>query len=388
MDVARLAHQLICVPTITPDDGSGVAMIASLLQPLGFECEIVSFGEGASSIPNLFACYPSREALRHRHFAFAGHSDVVPAGELSAWRHPPFDGVIEDGVLHGRGAVDMKGGIACFIAAAVQWREEIKEGGISMLITGDEEGEAEFGTKALMAWLQQKDLLPDVCLIGEPSSATRVGDQIRVGRRGSVRCECIITGTQGHSAYPHLAKNPLHCAADMMGRFCRHDWDANIKEAIGDAPTILTFTHCRAEGEASNVTPLSAQVRFNVRHHPSHDVSQLVTAMERSLDELCGDGFTYELTHERASEAFVSDNKAWHRRIVSIIERRIGVRAQETMGGGTSDGRFISKYCPVVELGLVGTTMHSTEERTSLVNLSILVQLYYDILADFFTKKQ
>lgn len=380
--LADIAQSLLRAKSVTPDDGTGLDAIVTCLEPLGFSCEIFSFSSG---IKNLWAVYPSKDALREgRHFAFCGHSDVVPSGDETLWRHPPFAGVIEDDILYGRGAVDMKGAIACFIAAAGEFIQATSffAGGMSLFITGDEEGDAEFGIKALMPHVQKENLIPDVCLIGEPSSKNNVGDTMRIGRRGSLYGTLITQGTQGHSAYPEWSLNPILALMDMMNALLKINW--RDESHLKDERTILTPVYWHSDGEAGNVIPARAEARFNVRFHPSLTGEEVKKRIHECLKAISLEKGHYQVTMKETASPFLSKNQNWTKQVQKATQKIVGKKPVISAGGGTSDGRFIAPFCPVAELGLVGTTMHSTQEAVPLRDLTILRDIYRTVLMDFF----
>ena len=372
---------LIRCPSVTPAEGGALTALASMLAPLGFAVErVVAREEGTPDIENLYA----RLGAEGPHLMFAGHTDVVPVGDEAAWTHPPFSAAIEDGVMFGRGAVDMKGGIACFAAAIARYIEKHgkPKGSVSFLITGDEEGPAINGTVKLLEWAAAKGERWDACLVGEPTNPDALGDMIKIGRRGSVSGYVTVHGVQGHVAYPHLADNPLRSVAVMAEALMHPPLDAGTTEF---PPTNLEVTSIDTGNAATNVIAAKASFAFNVRFNDTWSAESLQAELIHRLDAAAADetlrpGRTpmrYEIKwSERPSHVFLTRNNALISSLSSAIEAKTGRVPALSTTGGTSDARFIKDYCPVVEFGLVGQTMHMVDERVAVADLEALTEIY------------
>ncbi len=375
INAVELTQNLIRCASVTPADAGALSLLALALEAAGFTIKFLPFGEGSQQINNLYARYGSGAP----HFAFAGHTDVVPAGE--GWSLPPFSGEIKDNMLYGRGAVDMKGAVAAFAAAAASFilGQKNFNGSISLLITGDEEGRAEYGTKPLMAWLAEQKLLPDVCVVGEPSSQEYLGDCLRIGRRGSLAAELTVYGQQGHAAYPERADNPLPRLMALLNHLAQWQLDAGNADF---APSILTLTSIDVGNTASNVIPPNASAKFNVRFNNLWRRAQLEETLKALCEKYLGEKFELSCTGD--SEAFLIADSPFRTLVSNAIERVTARKPALSTGGGTSDARFIAPHCAVVEFGLVGQTMHQIDERVSLVDLQKLEAVYFEILRDYF----
>ncbi len=366
----RLAIELIRRRSPTPEDGGCQDWLETFLEPLGFTRTRVDAGGITNSIY-------MRPGDRPGVLAFAGHTDVVPTGPLKRWPHPPFDAVVENGILHGRGAQDMKGGIACWLAALKQLIEaETPLPGIQMLITSDEEGESVDGTIRIVEKQQADGTLPDAAIVGEPSSKDRVGDVIRRGRRGVVQVVAVVEGKQGHSAYPGDAENAVHLAVPLLGRLIDIDWG---QPADGFPPTTCQVTNVRAGTGATNVIPGSCEIAIDIRYNPGITFEEI----RRRLFDAC-DGVDVILDIQHQAEAFRTEDGPFLDLVDDAIHRITGARTQRDTGGGTSDGRFLAAAdVPVVELGLTNSTIHQIGERVAVDELEILTAIYADIIANF-----
>ncbi len=378
----NLLGDLIRCRSVTPADDGALDVIETHLSALGFICQRLPFGAGSSRIDNLFATIGSTG----RHFCFAGHSDVVPAGDFSSWRHPPFDGEIEDGYLYGRGAVDMKGAIAAFITAAGDFLSQMPPdfGRLSLLITGDEEGDAVYGTKAVLDWLAKRDLMADSFLVGEPTNPSHMGEMIKNGRRGSLSCELIVRGCQGHAAYPHLSVNPLPVLLSMLSPLSPVQIDDGYVDNCGDFdPSTAAITSIDTGNPARNVTPGSAVARFNIRYSPKHTAASLKSWLTEHFDSVAGDA-TYTADWHESAAPFVTDVGDYTALVQDAVFSVTGERPRFSTSGGTSDARFIAPYAEVVEFGLVGQTMHQVDECVSLGDIKTLHDVYFAILQGYY----
>lgn len=366
-DPLPLAQALLRCPSITPADAGAQIVLAEALEPLGFTIERQRFG----LVENLIA----RRGSGTPHFAFAGHTDVVPPG--SSWRHDPFGGIVEDGVLYGRGAVDMKGAIAAFVAAIVALPDSTT-GTISLLITGDEEGEAIDGTTRILDRLAETSTLPDMCLVGEPTCRATLGDTIKIGRRGSVSAHITVRGVQGHVAYPHLADNPLHRLIPALEAL-----RSRVLDGGSDwfPPSSLQITTVDTGNPAGNLVPGAANARLNIRFGDHHTGNSLGMWIREIVADHAPDS---ECKITIGGEPFLTAPGAFTDTLANAIEASTGIAPRLDTGGGTSDARFIARYCPVAEFGLIGTTMHKVDEAVPVAELRGLAKAYGAILARFF----
>lgn len=363
-----LAQALIRCASVTPAGRDVLDVLCATLEPLGFQCERLCFGEGGDRVENLFAW----RGTDGPHFCFAGHVDVVPAGP--GWSLDPFAAEVRNDTLFGRGAVDMKGGVAAFVAACASVRPN--RGTVSLLITGDEEGPALQGTVRVLEWLRERGRLPDMALVGEPTSGERLGDIIKVGRRGSLNAAITVHGVQGHSAYPQHADNPVHRLIRVLHRLTLEPLDAGSE--FFEAST-LQVTSVDVGNSATNVIPASASAKLNIRFNDHHSAASLECMLTGILAEEAPQS---ELRVACSGESFLTPPGVF----VSALQRAVlletGVEARLDTGGGTSDARFIARYCPVAELGAVGSTMHAADERTSVAELRALSRLYGRVLEE------
>ncbi len=367
-DPLPLAQALLRCRSVTPADGGAQAVLAAALEAQGFTITRLRFGD----IENLYA---ERGAGGPR-FCFAGHTDVVPArsgeGE-TPWRHEPFAGVVADGLLFGRGACDMKGAIAAFAAAAAA----PTGGTLALLITGDEEGEATNGTAKVLDWLRDQGKIPDFCLVGEPTSQAVLGDVVKIGRRGSLNARITVNGRQGHVAYPHLAENPLHRLLPALAALAAHRLDDGT---AWFQPSSLQVTSVDVGNAASNVIPARATARLNIRFNDRHDEASLTRWLTEMMESFAPGT---ELDVSCSGEAFLTEPGPQLERLTAAIARLTGGAPRLDTGGGTSDARFIARYCPVAEFGLVGATMHQADESVPLAELRRLAVLYRAIIESF-----
>jgi succinyl-diaminopimelate desuccinylase len=375
---AALAARLIRRPSVTPRDEGALAVVTEALESLGFTCHGLVFGgDGSDEIHNLYA----RRGTGRPNLCFAGHTDVVPAGASEAWSFDPFGAALRDGALCGRGAVDMKGAIAAFIAATQRFLDEQGTsfaGSISLLITGDEEGDAVNGTRRVLDWLAGHGEVPDACLVGEPTSAQVLGDMIKIGRRGSLTGRLTAHGVQGHTAYPHRADNAAHRLVAMLHALTTAELDNGTAHF---QPSTLQVSTIDIGNPASNVIPASAQAVFNIRFNDRWTSEKLKRWITERLD---GVGGHYSLDIRVSGESFLIPPNAIGDRLAEAIRRVTGRTPEFNTTGGTSDARFIQAYCPVAEFGLVGLTMHQVDERVALTDLDALTDIYHAFLGLFF----
>ena len=374
-DPLPLARALIKKPSVTPDDAGALAVLEKALVSLGFACTRLPFGEdaGRPRIENLYA----RLGSAAPHLCFAGHTDVVPAGQ--GWTVPPFEAEVIDGHLYGRGATDMKGAIAAFVAAVARLRAAGHSGGsISLLITGDEEARALDGTRRVLEWLKAKGERLDCCIVGEPTSVRRLGDTIKIGRRGSLNGTLTVHGVQGHSAYPERADNPIPRLIEMLRAITAEPLDGG--SAHFQASTVA-LTTVDVGNRATNVIPAAARAGFNIRFNDLHDSAAIVEWLRARFDSIGGE---YELEIEVSGESFLTPPGRLSETLAGAIKKVTGLTPDINTGGGTSDARFISHYCPVLEFGLVGQTMHQVDERVAVADLETLTRVYEAFLTRWF----
>ena len=369
-----LAARLIRCESVTPAEGGALRLLADELGDLGFECIWLPFGDGAARIRNLFA----RRGDAGPHFAFAGHTDVVPAGDADAWQHAPFSGTLADGKLFGRGAADMKGGIAAFVGAVRQFIARHPAGSISLIITGDEEGDAEFGTVKMVDWMRQHNHRPDLCVVGEPTNPHHLGDVIKNGRRGSLSCVLRVDGVQGHVAYPHLADNPIVRLLAMLAPVNGVKLDAG--NAYFDASTAHVTT-IDTGNKAGNVIPATVSASFNIRFNTEHKAEDLIGWLEEHFDRVGG---SWQADWRVSAQPFVTPAGPLTDLMQAAISDVTGKNAELSTSGGTSDARFITHLCPVAEFGLVGKTMHKVDEHVLTDEIDQLTAIYLAMLSRFF----
>jgi succinyl-diaminopimelate desuccinylase len=386
VDALAIARDLIRCPSVTPADDGALGVLENILKAAGFEVHRVTFGEpGTADVDNLYA----RIGTLAPHISFAGHTDVVPAGDESAWSHGAFSGDVKDGYLYGRGAVDMKGGIACSVAAVLQYLadrggkpREDGTGSISFLITGDEEDIAVNGTIKLLQWAAARDEKFDHCVLGEPSNVEALGDCIKIGRRGSQSGTLHVDGIQGHVAYPHRAANPVPDISRLIVALSDEPLDHGSAQFQASN---LEFTSVDVGNPASNVIPGQARAKFNIRFNDLHTQESLRELVEQRLAKAAGNRIRARIVWEPSNaNVFVTKPGVFTDLAVAAIEQVTGRRPELSTSGGTSDARFISFYCPVIEFGLVGQTMHQVDERTPVADLEKLTKIYRAILDRYF----
>jgi succinyl-diaminopimelate desuccinylase len=372
LDPVALAQALIRRPSVTPADAGAMDVLHRHLEALGFTCRRMKFGE----IENLYA----RRGTARPNLCFAGHTDVVPVGDNEAWTAGPFEAEIKDGVLYGRGAVDMKSAIAAFVAAVSQTPDQ--PGSISFLITGDEEGVAEDGTVKVVQALAAEGEVIDHCIVGEPTSAALLGDMVKIGRRGSINAWIAVDGKQGHVAYPHRAANPIPVLVDILSRLQSRVLDEGY---TGFQPSNLEVTTVDVGNTATNVIPASAKARINIRFNPAHQGKDLAAWIEHECRE-AAEGFSgrVEALCKISGEAFLTAPGAFTDVIVGAVGEATGRVPELSTTGGTSDARFIRALCPVVEFGLVGATMHAVDERVPVQEVRDLSEIYKALIRRYF----
>jgi len=381
-DACRIARDLIRCPSVTPNEGGALVGLKATLEAAGFSADLVTFSdEGTPDVVNLFATIGSGAP----HFVFAGHTDVVPPGPEADWRYGPFDGEIAEGELFGRGAVDMKGGVAAFAAAVLAFLKDNSAGftgTISFLITGDEEGPAVNGTVKLLKWAAEQGHTFDGCIVGEPTNPERLGDAIKVGRRGSLSGTIQVTGTQGHAAYPHLADNPIPGLVGLLAGLNALKLDEGNERF---QPSNLEVVTVDVGNPAFNVIPGRAEARFNIRFNDEWTLERLEAKISETLEASASKGLNWSVMFKRdASESFLTRDDALISVLSDAVEEETGRQPELSTGGGTSDARFIKNYCPVVEFGLVGQTMHKIDERVPLADLDALAAIYRRFLDRYF----
>lgn len=380
VDPIALARALIRRPSVTPADAGALDVLEDALKSLGFVCTRLRFeAPGTAPVDNLYA----RRGAARPNFCFAGHTDVVPPGRESAWRFPPFAAEIADGALWGRGAADMKGAIAAFVAAAARiFAAGGPAGSVSLLITGDEEGPAINGTRKVLGWLAARGEVIDHCIVGEPSSQERLGDMIKVGRRGSINCWLTVHGRQGHVAYPHRAKNPIPPLMRMLLALGETPLDGGYE---GFQPSNLEVTELAVGNEAHNVIPAEARARFNIRFNPTWTGAALDRHLRARLDALASsEGISYSFETVVSGEAFLTTDENFIALVSDAVERRAGLRPVASTSGGTSDARFIKDAAPAIELGLPGGTIHQIDEHAAVADILALSDIYAEILRGYF----
>lgn len=390
-DPQAILAALIRCPSVTPREGGALTVLEEILSPLGFSIERPLFcDEGTPDVENLYA----RLGDGGPNLMFAGHTDVVPPGDEALWTHPPFSADIADGEMYGRGAVDMKGGIACFIAALARHIEETgaaPTGSVSLLITGDEEGPSINGSGKLLQWAAEKGETWDAAIVGEPTNARILGDMVKIGRRGSLSGTLTVHGVQGHAAYPHLADNPLRALIAIADALLDPPLDAGTSRF---QPTNLEITSIDTGNAAVNVIPASATARFNIRFNDNWTVDSLKAEIGKRIAGAAEqmrlrpgkqEPARYAIDWQtRPGDAFVTSDAKLTDTLGGAIAAVTGRHPELSTTGGTSDARYIKDYCPVVEFGLVGRTMHMADERVALEDLETLTQIYQRFIADWF----
>ena len=377
IDPVELTAQLIRCPSVTPKEAGAIKLLEDMLSQHGFHCTRISRG----GIENLFARWGSGKTGRS--FGFNGHTDVVPVGDLEKWTFDPFGAEIEDGFMYGRGAVDMKSAVAAFVAAAVDFVNEMPpEGSVVITVTGDEEGDADHGTVAILDWMSEQGERIDHCLVGEPTCPEHLGEMIKVGRRGSMTAVITATGVQGHSAYPHRAKNPLPALAKLIDRLASHELDKGTEHFD---PSTLAVTSIDTGNLANNVIPAKAKAVVNIRFNDMFTSKQLGIWLKKEAERISTEtDIEISVETKVSGESFLTPPGELSSLVGRAIKNELGITPEMSTTGGTSDARFVKNVCPVVEFGLVGKTMHSVDERVDISQIHHLKSIYTRILKDYF----
>lgn len=381
-DPVSLTQALVRCESVTPHEGGALTLLQNVLEPAGFICHRLVFSEpGTPDIDNLYA----RSGDGRPNLCFAGHTDVVPVGDEKAWSYPPFGGEIRDGILYGRGVADMKGCIAAFVAAALRYRNlhnGLPRGSLSFLITGDEEGPSVNGTIKVLQWLKERDESIDACLVGEPSNPKALGDEIRIGRRGSLNAELVVLGKQGHAAYPQLADNPVPKLARMIDRLAcakLDDGTANFQ------PSNLQVTVISVPNTAANVIPANAAAKLNIRYNDAWSRAKMEQRVREIASTAAAElGAKFDLTFSGTGDVFLTKPGPLVSTLKDAVKSVTGRVPELTTGGGTSDARFIKDHCPVVEFGLINATIHQVDEHASIKDLETLTDVYARFIANYF----
>lgn len=377
IDPVKLTADLIKCASVTPIEGGALVLLESVLTESGFTCTRVDRGE----VSNLFARWG--QGANGRTFGFNGHTDVVPVGDVEAWTVDPFGAEIKDGYLYGRGATDMKSGVAAFAAAAIDFvRETPPDGSIVLAITGDEEGVAHDGTVALLDWMDAQGERMDHCLVGEPTCPNEMGEMMKIGRRGSMSAFFTATGVQGHSAYPHRAKNPLPAMAQLMATLAAHSLDDGTEHFD---PTTLAVTTIDTGNPANNVIPAQCRATVNIRFNDTWTSTALINWLTREMEGVSSlFDIEFDMKTQVSGESFFTPPGELSALIAKSVKAETGVEPELSTSGGTSDARFVKSHCPVVEFGLVGKTMHQVDERVDVAQIGQLKSIYTRILTDYF----
>lgn len=376
-DPVALTADLIRCPSVTPEEGGALVLLQGLLEEAGFACTRVD----RNGTSNLYARWGEKgHALS---FGFNGHTDVVPVGDAAAWSCDPFGAEIRDGVMFGRGATDMKSGVAAFAAAAMDFVTDTPpDGAIVLAITGDEEGDATDGTVALLDWMAEQDERMSVCLVGEPTCPSEMGDMMKIGRRGSLSAWFTVTGTQGHAAYPHRALNPMPAMARLMDRLASHELDTGTDHF--DASTLAVVT-IDTGNPATNVIPAQSRGTVNIRFNDIHTGAALSDWLREEAAKVdAAFGTTTEVKIKISGESFLTPPGPLSDLVAAAVEAETGRTPELSTSGGTSDARFVKDHCPVVEFGLVGKTMHQVDENVPVDQIARLKEIYTRILRDYF----
>ena len=378
INAVELTTKLIRCESITPNSAGAIELLISYLEPLGFKCEKISFGEGIEKVENLYA----RLGTKDPNICFAGHVDVVPTGDIEKWSINPFGGEIKEGKIWGRGAADMKSGIAAFVSSVSEFLAKEKKfeqvGSISFLITSDEEGKAINGTKKVVEWLQEKQEKITACIVGEPTNVNEMGDTIKVGRRGSFTGFLKVKGVQGHVGYPHLAENPINSLIKMLEPFVKIYLDEGTENF---QPSSVMVTSVDVDNDATNVIPAEARATFNIRFNNLHTINSLELMIKNQFDKITTN---YEFNYYCNAEPFLTSDDFLKSTIEKSIKNVVNIKPNQSTSGGTSDARFISKICPVIEFGLVGKTMHKIDENVDVEDITKLVSIYSFFLSNYF----
>ena len=378
INAVDLTSKLIRCESITPKSAGAIELLISYLEPLGFKCEKINFGEGIEKVENLYA----RFGTKGPNICFAGHVDVVPTGDIEKWSIDPFGGEIKQGKIWGRGAADMKSGIAAFLSSVSNFLSKEKDfekiGSISFLITSDEEGKAINGTKKVVEWLEEKQEKITACIVGEPTNVSEMGDTIKVGRRGSFTGFLKVKGVQGHVGYPHLADNPINSLIKMLEPFVKIYLDEGTENF---QPSSVMITSVDVNNNASNVIPDEVSATFNIRFNNLHTINSLKAMLKNQFNKITQN---YEFDYYCNAEPFLTSDEFLKTTIEKAIKSVVKINPKQSTSGGTSDARFISKICPVIEFGLVGKTMHKIDENVDVDDITKLVSIYSFFLSNYF----
>ena len=376
-DPVDLTAALVRCPSVTPVEGGALVLLGALLADAGFECTRVDRG----GICNLYARWGRKNA--NRTFGFNGHTDVVPLGDETAWTMPPFGAEIKDGFLYGRGATDMKSGVAAFAAAAIDFVQNTPpDGAVVLAITGDEEDVALDGTVALLDWMRDNNEAMSVCLVGEPTCPDEMGDAMKIGRRGSMTAWITVTGVQGHSAYPHRAKNPLHVGARLLDLLASHTLDHGTDHFDPSSLAVVTID---TGNPATNVIPAQMTATVNIRFNELHTGASLSAWLQLEADKVAAEfDLQISMTIKISGESFITPPGELSALVSRAVTAETGRTPELSTSGGTSDARFVKDHCPVVEFGLVGKTMHQVDERVMVSQIGQLKAIYLRILGDYF----
>ena len=377
IDPVDLTAQLVRCPSVTPAEGGALVLLEELLSASGFDCTRVDRG----GISNLYARWGRKGA--NRTFGFNGHTDVVPLGNRDDWTVDPFGAEIKDGFMYGRGTTDMKSGVAAFVAAAIDFvKQTPPDGAIAIAITGDEEGDADDGTVALLDWMDQQGESMSVCLVGEPTCPNEMGEMMKIGRRGSLTAWFTVTGVQGHSAYPHRANNPIPALARLVDRMSSHELDSGTDHFD---PSTLAFVTVDTGNPATNVIPAQTRAAVNIRYNDLHTGESLTAWMQSEVDKIAEEfGVKVDMRVKISGESFVTPPGELSDLVSKSVQAVTGKTPELSTSGGTSDARFVKNHCPVVEFGLVGKTMHQVDERVAVDQIGQLKSIYTRILNDYF----
>ena len=377
IDPVDLTAQLVRCPSVTPAEGGALVLLEELLSASGFDCTRVDRG----GISNLYARWGRKGA--NRTFGFNGHTDVVPLGNRDDWTVDPFGAEIKDGFMYGRGTTDMKSGVAAFVAAAIDFVQQTPpDGAIAIAITGDEEGDADDGTVALLDWMDQQGESMSVCLVGEPTCPNEMGEMMKIGRRGSLTAWFTVTGVQGHSAYPHRANNPIPALARLVDRVSSHELDSGTDHFD---PSTLAFVTVDTGNPATNVIPAQTRAAVNIRYNDLHSGESLTAWMQGEADKIAEEfGVKVDMRVKISGESFVTPPGELSDLVSKSVQAVTGKTPELSTSGGTSDARFVKNHCPVVEFGLVGKTMHQVDERVAVDQIDQLKSIYTRILNDYF----
>ena len=379
LDPVKLTQDLIRCPSITPEEGGALTVLENTLRPLGFTCHRITFEEaGTPPVENLYA----RIGTTLPNICFAGHTDVVPVGDQNQWTHDPFAAEISGGMLYGRGAEDMKAAIACFITASERYIRDhpnLSRGAISLLITGDEEGPAINGTRKMLPWLEERGETLDACIVGEPTNPETLGQMIKIGRRGSIMAHITAIGTQGHVAYPHLAKNPVSQLVEVLQRLQSKTLDEGTEYF---QPSNLEITTIDVGNPADNVIPGKARASLNIRFNNTHTAASLQQWIGETVNAVDGE---FEVRFRVTGEAFITKPGPLSNVVSRAITEVTGITPELSTTGGTSDARFIKDICPVVEFGATGKTAHKIDECIAVKDIHTLTDIYTAMLEEYFS---